>query len=85
MKYICEDCSKIFDTEKEALNCEKVHKEEKVRKAKIAEQKQERLDEINKDMDNLFKKIEKYQKDYGSIRLYGRNRDLFNWFYDWLI
>lgn len=88
MKYICEDCSKIFDTEKNALDCEKKHKEEKIRQAKLAEQKQARTDTIKADFEKLLADIKEFEKDYGNFKFNSEDRKIFNSlpldFYFWI-
>ena len=66
MKYYCEDCGKIYDTENEVMACEAKHREAK----KIAEeketQKEKRWDEVcvaKKRYDELYAE---YVHDYGT-------------------
>ena len=64
MKYCTDDGKHIFDTEKELFDFEKKVKAEREAKAKLAEEKQARKDEIKADYEKLFKKITKYTNDY---------------------
>ena len=64
MLYCCETCSKKFTTEKQALDCERVHEEEKVKREEFAKEKEERIKDIQDTIKFLESKIEKYHKDY---------------------
>lgn len=64
MKYCTDDGKHIFNTEKELFDYEKKVKAEKEAKAKLAEEKQARKDEINADYESLRNKITQYYNDY---------------------
>ena len=65
MLYCCETCGKRYSTEEEALECERVHKEEKARQEELAKEKEIRTNDIQKSIKNLNKDIEKFFDDYG--------------------
>ena len=51
MLYCCETCGKKYSTEEEALNCERVHAEEKAKKEELVKAREDRVKEV----DSLFK------------------------------
>ena len=63
MKYISED-GKVFDTEQECLEHEKEIEAEKVRKEKLEEERQSRLNTIYEKYEELNTLISDYNKDY---------------------
>lgn len=65
MLYCCETCGKKYSTEEEALDCERVHAEEKARKEALAKTREDRVNEIREDYKALSEKCEQYFKDYG--------------------
>ena len=65
MLYCCETCDKRYSTEKEALNCERVHAEEKAKRKQLSKVKEDRINEIKEDYKALNEKCEQYFKDYG--------------------
>lgn len=64
-KYVCEECGKTYNTEAEAMDCEREHAEfKKAAEAAEAERKG-KLEEI-KAIETLLKgKIEAYEETYG--------------------
>ena len=66
MLYCCETCGKKFTTEEEALNCERVHAEEKAKREELSKAREDRLKEDN----NLFKTFsnayKSFYNDYGT-------------------
>ena len=65
MLYCCETCGKRYSTEEQALDCERVHKEEKARLEELANEKEIRTNDIQKSIKHLNKDIEKFFDDYG--------------------
>jgi len=65
MLYCCEECGKKYTTENEAIKCEKVHAEEKIRKEEFEKTKNESLTVIQSIADSLNEKIKTYYNDYG--------------------
>ena len=65
MLYCCETCGKRYSTEKEALDCERVHAEEKAKREQLSKAKEDRINEIKEDYKALNDKCEQYFKDYG--------------------
>ena len=65
MLYCCETCGKRYSTEKEALDCEKVHAEEKAKREQLSKARSDR----EKEVDGLFKTFydayESFYNDYG--------------------
>ena len=65
MLYCCETCGKKFTTEEQALDCERVHAEEKAKREQLSKAKEDRINEIKEDYKALNEKCEQYFKDYG--------------------
>lgn len=65
MLYCCETCGKRYNTDEEALNCERVHAEEKARREQLSKAKSDR----EKEVDGLFKTFydayKSFYNDYG--------------------
>ena len=65
MLYCCETCGKKYSTEEEALDCEKVHAEEKAKREQLSKAKSDR----EKEVDGLFKTFydayKSFYNDYG--------------------
>ena len=65
MLYCCETCGKRYSTEEEALNCERVHEEEKAKREQLSKAKSDR----EKEVDGLFKTFydayKSFYNDYG--------------------
>ena len=65
MLYCCESCGKKYSTEEEALDCEKVHEEEKAKREQLSRAKSNR----EKEVDGLFKTFydayKSFYNDYG--------------------
>ena len=64
MLYCCETCGKKYNTEEQALKCERVHEEEKARQEELAKEKETRIEDIKEEIKILESKIEKFHKDY---------------------
>ena len=65
MLYCCEVCGKKHTSEEKALECERLHEEEKVRREEFAKEKESRISEINLLVANLEGEIKKFRNDYG--------------------
>lgn len=67
MLYCCETCGKRYSTEEEALDCERVHAEEKVKREQLSKAKSDR----EKEVDGLFKTFydayKSFYNDYGTF------------------
>lgn len=65
MLYCCETCGKRYSTEEEALDCERVHAEEKAKREQLSKAKSDR----EKEVDGLFKTFydayKSFYNDYG--------------------
>lgn len=75
MLYCCEVCGKKHTSEEKALECERVHAEEKIRREELTKEKEIRVKDIEKSIKTLESDIEKFYKDYGtypnvSIKIY---------------
>ena len=64
MKYCTDDGKHIFNTEQELFAFEEKVMAEKEKKAKLAEVRQAREDEIKSDYKAIMDKIAQYNKDY---------------------
>lgn len=66
MLYCCETCGKRYSTEEEALDCERVHAEEKAKREQLSKAKSDR----EKEVDGLFKTFydayKSFYNDYGT-------------------
>lgn len=65
MLYCCEVCEKKHTSEEQALECERVHREEKARQEELAKEKEVRIKELNELTETLKVKVEKFRDDYG--------------------
>lgn len=67
MLYCCESCGKRYSTEEEALDCERVHAEEKAKREQLSKAKSDR----EKEVDGLFKTFydayKSFYNDYGTF------------------
>lgn len=79
--YQCGICNKLYKTIEDRMLCEakcitaRKQAEEEMKKAKLAEEKNARMEEINKMYGDLHAKIADYVKDYGHISLKSSNHD----------
>lgn len=66
MLYCCETCGKRYSTEEEALDCERVHTEEKAKREQLSKAKSDK----EKEVDGLFKTFydayKSFYNDYGT-------------------
>lgn len=67
MLYCCETCGKRYSTEEQALDCERVHAEEKAKREQLSKAKSDR----EKEVDGLFKTFydayKSFYNDYGTF------------------
>ncbi len=64
MRYLSND-GKVFNTERECCEHEKIIENERINREKLELEKQNRLEVINKKYEELQKLISEYGKDYG--------------------
>ena len=78
MKYVCETCGKVFDSEEKCISCENGHRVEQERKRRLANEKESRIKEVN----DAYKKAEELRdkliKDYPGIYVRPHDDTLFN-------
>lgn len=83
--YKCEICGKEYATLKERVACEtacisRLEKEEAETKAKkLAEEKQKRIDEIEKVEKHLAELRKKFLDDYGYLNITRNNENFSSW------
>ena len=65
MLYCCENCGKRYSTEEEALNCERVHAEEKAKKEELVKARDDREKEVNGYFKAFYDAYKKFYNDYG--------------------
>lgn len=65
MFYCCEVCGKKHTSEEKALECERLHEEEKAKREELAKEKEERIKDINFLVAELEGEIKKFRNDYG--------------------
>ena len=65
MLYCCETCGKRYSTEEEALNCERVHAEEKAKKEELVKARDDREKEVNGYFKAFYDAYKKFYNDYG--------------------
>ena len=69
MLYCCETCGKKFTTEEEALNCEKVHAEEKAKKEELLKAREDRVKEVDSLFKTFYDAYKSFYNDYGTYPL----------------
>ena len=65
MLYCCETCGKKFTTEEQALDCEKVHVEEKAKKEKLLKAREDRAKEADSLFKTFYDAYKSFYNDYG--------------------
>ena len=65
MLYCCETCGKRYSTEKEALDCERVHAEEKAKREQLSKAKLDREKEVNSLFKTFYDAYKSFYNDYG--------------------
>ena len=69
MLYCCETCGKKFTTEEQALDCEKVHAEEKAKKEELSKAREDRAKEVNSLFKTFYDAYKAFYNDYGTYPL----------------
>ena len=67
MLYCCETCGKRYSTEEQALDCERVHAEEKVREEKLLKARDDREKEVNSLFKTFYDAYKSFYNDYGTF------------------
>ena len=65
MLYCCETCGKKFTTEEQALDCEKVHEEEKAKREKLLKTEDDREKEVDSLFKTFYDAYKSFYNDYG--------------------
>lgn len=65
MLYCCETCGKKYSTEEEALNCERVHAEEKAKRDELVKARDERVKEVDSLFKTFYNAYKSFYNDYG--------------------
>ena len=65
MLYCCETCGKKYSTEEEALDCERVHAEEKAKREELSKAREDREKEVNGYFKAFYDAYKKFYNDYG--------------------
>ena len=65
MLYCCETCGKRYSTEEEALDCEKVHAEEKAKREELVKARDERVKEVDSLFKTFYDAYKSFYNDYG--------------------
>ena len=66
MLYCCENCGKRYSTEEQALNCERVHAEEKAKREQLSKAKLDREKEVNSLFKTFYDAYKSFYNDYGT-------------------
>ena len=66
MLYCCETCGKRYSIEKEALDCERVHAEEKAKREELVKAREDRVKEVNSLFDTFYDAYKSFYNDYGT-------------------
>ena len=66
MLYCCETCGKKFTTEEQALDCERVHAEEKAKREKLSKAREDRVKEVNSLFKTFYDAYKSFYNDYGT-------------------
>ena len=65
MLYCCETCGKRYSTEEQALNCEKVHAEEKAKREELLKAEDDREKEVDSLFKTFYDAYKSFYNDYG--------------------
>ena len=65
MLYCCETCGKRYSTEEQALDCERVHAEEKAKKEELIKAREDRVKEVDSLFKTFYDAYKKFYNDYG--------------------
>lgn len=75
MLYCCETCGKRYSREEQALDCEKVHAEEKAKREELVKAREDRAKEVN----SLFKTFcDAYKSFYNDYKVFPEISGEFN-------
>ena len=69
MLYCCETCGKKYSTEEEALDCERVHAEEKAKKEELSKARDDRAKEVDSLFKTFYDAYKSFYNDYGTYPL----------------
>lgn len=67
MLYCCETCGKKYSTEEEALDCERVHVEEKAKREELSKAREDRAKEVNSLFKTFYDAYKSFYNDYGTF------------------
>ena len=65
MLYCCETCGKRYSTEEQALECERVHAEEKAKKEELSKAREDRAKEVDSLFKTFYDAYKSFYNDYG--------------------
>ena len=65
MLYCCETCGKKFTTEEQALDCERVHAEEKAKREELLMARDDREKEVDSLFKTFYDAYKSFYNDYG--------------------
>lgn len=65
MLYCCEICGKKFTAEEQALDCEKVHAEEKAKREELTKAREDRAKEVDSLFKTFYDAYKSFYNDYG--------------------
>ena len=65
MLYCCETCGKRYSTEEQALDCERVHAEEKAKREELSKAREDREKGVNGYFKAFYDPYKKFYNDYG--------------------
>ena len=65
MLYCCETCGKKYSTEEEALDCERVHAEEKAKREEIVKAREGRAKDVDSLFNTFYDAYKSFYNDYG--------------------
>ena len=67
MLYCCETCGKRYSTEEEALDCERVHAEEKAKREELVRARDDRAKEVDSLFKTFYDAYKSFYNDYGVL------------------
>ena len=65
MLYCCETCGKKFTAEEQALDCERVHAEEKAKREELSKAREDRAKEVDSLFKTFYNAYKSFYNDYG--------------------
>ena len=69
MLYCCETCGKRYSTEEQALDCERVHAEEKAKREELSRAREDREKEVSSLFKTFYDAYKSFYNDYGTYPL----------------